>query len=67
MAVKIIKEGNTKKVFEGWCSDCGGEFEYEIEDIADTYYDQGVGCDYHDIKCPCCERQMWIAAQRNRG
>lgn len=66
MAVKIIKEGNKKKVFEGWCRDCGCEFEYEIEDVADTFYDQREGCDYHDIKCPYCERELWIEGKRKR-
>lgn len=67
MAVKIIKEGNTKKVFEGWCRECGCEFEYEMEDVADTHYDQRDGCDYHSIKCPYCDREMWIAATRKRN
>lgn len=40
MAVKIIKEGNTKKVFEGRCNDCGCEFEYEKEDTSDSSYAQ---------------------------
>lgn len=66
MAIKITKEGNTKKVFEGWCEECGCEFEYEIEDVADIHYDQRVGCNYHDIKCPYCDREMWIVGKRKR-
>lgn len=66
MAIKIIKEGNTKVVFEGWCRECGCEFEYEMEDIAGTHYDQRENCDYHNIKCPYCDREIWIEARRKR-
>lgn len=66
MAIKIIKEGNKKEVFEGWCMDCGCEFEYEKEDVADTYYDQREKYDCHCIKCPYCSRYLWIIARRKR-
>lgn len=66
MAVKIIKEGNTKEVFEGWCNYCGCEFEYEKEDTSDSSYDQREKCDYYCIKCPCCNRTLWIASVRKR-
>ena len=47
MAVKIIKEGNKKEVFEGWCMYCGCEFEYEKEDTSDNSYDQREKCNYY--------------------
>lgn len=43
MAIKIIKEGNKKKVFEGWCRYCGCEFEYEKEDLKESFYDHEKG------------------------
>lgn len=66
MAIKIIKEGNKKEVFEGWCRNCGCEFEYEIEDVDDTCFDPREGFEYHNINCPCCDREMWIAEKRKR-
>lgn len=62
MAIKIIKEGNKKEVFEGWCMYCGCEFEYEKEDTSGSYYDQREKCNYYCIKCPCCNMTLWIAS-----
>lgn len=42
MATRIIKEGQKK--FITTCSQCGCEFEYELEDI-------GAG---NIVNCPCC-------------
>lgn len=42
MAIKILKEGQTK--FTGFCSYCGCEFIYELEDITASDL----------ITCPCC-------------
>lgn len=66
MAIKIIKKGNLKEVFEGWCTYCGCEFEYEKEDTNDSTYDQREKCEYHCIKCPYCDRNLWIASVRKR-
>lgn len=66
MAIKIIKEGNKKEVFEGWCRYCGCEFEYEKEDLGDSFYDQREGCTYHTIKCPYCHRGLCIEERRKR-
>ena len=64
MAVKIIKEGNTKEVFEGWCRYCRCEFEYEMEDVADSCFDPVADCDYHSIKCPWCGVDLCIEERR---
>ena len=67
MAIKIIKKGNLKEVFEGWCYHCSCEFEYEKEDTNDSYYDQREGREYNGIKCPCCGRLVWISIVEKRN
>lgn len=67
MAVKIIKEGNTKEVFEGSCWYCGCEFEYEKEDLRESFYDQRERCTYHTIKCPYCNIDVCIGEKRKRN
>ena len=66
MAVKIIKEGYLKEVFEGRCIYCGCEFEYEREDTSDSFYDQRERGEYYCIKCPCCDKILWIASVKKR-
>lgn len=66
MAIKIIKEGNTKEMFEGWCRYCGCEFEYEKEDLEESSYDQRERCTYHTIKCPYCGINLCIEERRKR-
>ena len=40
--IEIIKQGQTK--FSAYCSQCGCEFTYELEDLDST----------ECVKCPCC-------------
>lgn len=47
MAIKVIKHGETK--FKITCPVCGCEFEYEYEDLVDSYL-PGL----KQIKCPDC-------------
>ena len=52
--IEIIKQGQTK--FTAYCSQCGCEFTYELEDL------DAAEC----IKCPCCEHIiMHIKSRKN--
>lgn len=47
MAIKVIKHGESK--FKITCPFCGCEFEYEFEDLTDTFLPE-----LKQIKCPDC-------------
>ena len=53
MAIKVIKHG--EKTFKVVCSVCGCEFEYEYEDLVDSYL-PGI----KQIKCPDCGKQIHV-------
>ena len=41
-------------------------FEYEKEDLKESFYDQREGCTYHTIKCPYCGVDLCIGERRKR-
>ena len=57
--IKIIKQGNRhrriKRIYEHECIVCGCMFEYEYEDVEQTF-------GYKDcaIQCPCCKTTLGV-------
>ncbi len=55
MAIKIIKEaGKQKAIYFKHCDRCGCEFEFSMEDVKDTFYDQREGYRVLYVSCPHC-------------
>lgn len=60
MAIRIIKEGKKTK-FTKTCSECGCEFEYELEDIKTDYNVclTSYPAKYNTyVVCPCCGKHI---------
>lgn len=60
MAIKIIKQGRaTNPIYVGHCDRCNCEFEFEHKDAIE-FLDSQIEGQHYKLKCPQCERIIWV-------